>query len=316
MGLKNKHTYAYLTLAVLLLASNGYWLAQHRSNNDSVQTSSQESQYPYLSKRIFAENQNDIRINFQPLRKQLEQRFTALPPDTDYSFYFEYLPSGTSIRIGDDNELIAASLIKVPLVMNLYKASELQRVSLDKSVTITQQQLDDSYGDLWKKGAGTSITLREAAKLALTQSDNTATHVIFDAANGLLSEKEQSLAQLDIDQNLVEGNAVINAKSYTSILKSLYLSSYLDNDSSQEILDVLTQSTETRRLTGELPKDIKVAHKNGVYNAKWSESDCGIVYIPKRPYAICAMVGLPEDQANAFTADISRIVYDYTVNSL
>jgi beta-lactamase class A len=207
--------------------------------------------------------------------------------------------------------LIAASLIKVPLTMNLYKAAELGKINLDKNVTITEQVIDNAYGDLWKRGVGTQITLREAAKLTLAESDNTAARIIFDQMRGALQEDDQSLVQLDIDQNLQNGQAVINAKSYTSILKSLYFASYVNRASSQEILDYLAQSTETNRLTKNLPKDIMVAHKKGVFNSHWAESDCGIIYLPHRPYAMCVMLGLPEDQANSAIASISKDIYDY-----
>lgn len=269
------------------------------------------SSHPLIARRVFMDNPNHVIMNFVALRKALQAKFDAL--SVQKSFYFEYLPSGTSIRIGGDNELTAASLIKVPLAMNVYRAAELGKLNLDVPVTITNSELDDAYGTLYERGAGTTLTLRQAAHYALSQSDNTAAHVLFDHVNGLLTSDQQSLSQLDIDQNIQNGQAVIDAKSYTSVLKSLYLSSYLQPNDSEELLDYLTQSSATNRLVAELPKSVPVAHKIGVYNANWSESDCGIVYAPTRPYAICVMVGLPESQANQFIADISKQVYDYVM---
>lgn len=308
--MRNPTRASLIACIVLLLASNGYWLTYtskythtNQPKNDSA------AAYPLLSKRIFTDAQNDMLLDFVPLRKKLQATFDTI--NVQKSFYFEYLPSGTSIKIGADNELIAASLIKVPLCMNLYKASELGKVNLDKKVTITQAELDNAYGSLWQKGAGTTITLRQAAQLALEQSDNTATHVIFDAIQGLLTSDQESLNNLDIDQNMSNGQAVIDAKSYSSILKSLYLSSYLERNDSEEILSYLSRSDATNRLTKDLPSSVTVAHKIGVYNAQWSESDCGIVYVPKRPYVLCIMVGLPEDQANSLIADVSKQIYDF-----
>ncbi|HEV7454430.1 MAG TPA: serine hydrolase, partial [Candidatus Saccharimonadales bacterium] len=85
----------------------------------------------------------------------------------------------------------------------------------------------------------------------------------------------------------------------------------LEKTDSQQLLAYLTKSTATNRLTKGLPASVAVAHKVGVNNANWAESDCGIVYVPKRPYIICVMVGLPEDQADKFIADVSKIVYDF-----
>ncbi len=297
-----------LMVCVLLLVGNVGWLMRNATESTSPSLALQRA-YPLLSKRILSEDPNDILINFVPLRKKIEARFASL--DAKKSFYFEYLPDGTSIRVGDDKELIAASLIKLPLTMNVYRAAELKRIDLDKTVTVMPEELDNAYGDLWRRGAGTDISLRQTAKLALEESDNTAMHVMFDHVKGLLSYDEESLARLDIDQNLEEGRAVISAKSYSSVLKSLYFASYLTKADSQELLGYLTKSNATNRLTKYLPKSVPVAHKIGVFNAAWSESDCGIVYVPKRPYVICAMVGIPDDQANDFIAQVSKDVYDF-----
>lgn len=297
-----------IILLIISLVTNIVLMTQSLSSSAEKQAADRKD-YPLLSRRIYLDSPNDVLINFVSLRKSLESQLAEV--SANKSFYFEYLPGGTSIRIGSDNELVAASLIKVPLAMNLYKAAELGRIDLDKPVAIQQTDLDQGYGDLWQKGAGYQLTLREATKLMLQDSDNTAMHMIFNAANGILQESEQSLSQLDVEQTLHDGRAVITAESYGSVLRSLYLSSYLSKDNSQELLEVLSGSKETRRLTASLPQTVTVAHKNGVYNAAWSESDCGIVYIPKRPYILCIMIGLPEDQSNALIAKLSKEVYDY-----
>jgi beta-lactamase class A len=298
-------------LCAVLVVCNIGWIVR-RPAGPAVSTAELEKKYPFLSRRVLADNPNDILINFVPLRKSLEQKFAAL--DTQKSFYFEYLPDGTSIRQGADQELIAASLIKVPLAMNLYRAAELGRIDLDKQITVTEGELDDAYGELYKRGAGFRLTLREAAGYMLRDSDNTATRVVFDHVRGLLKYDEESLARLDVDQNLQNGQAVINSRAYASVLKSLYYSSYLTKQDSQEILAELSKSSATNRLAKGVPADVPIAHKNGVFNMSWSESDCGIVYAPKRPYVICVMVGLPEAQADEFIADVSKDVYDYVVS--
>ena len=297
--------------AIVVIVAFGAGFGVARSTTPKTSTPNDSAaHYPLLAKRIFIDDPNDTLINFVALRNKLQSRFDQVTEKK--SFYFEYLPDGTSIRIGADTQLVAASLIKVPLVMNLYRAAELGRVDLAETVTVTDAEVDGAYGDLWKNGAGYKLTLRQAAQAALEQSDNTAMHVVFDHVNGLLKPAEQSLEGLDIDQNLENGQAVINARSYSSVLKSLYFSSFLQTKDSQELLGFLSKSSETNRLTKYLPGSIAVAHKNGVNNSgQWAESDCGIVYATHRPYIICAMVGLPYDKANDFIANVSKDVYDY-----
>ena len=78
--------------------------------------------YPYLSKRIFVENQNDVLISFTKLRSLLKSYVAAIPMKT--GVYFEYLPSSTSIGINEKEQFIPASLIKIPIVMAIYKKIE------------------------------------------------------------------------------------------------------------------------------------------------------------------------------------------------
>lgn len=299
-------------LIICLIVSvvlNGVLLVRVRNERAGT---AQHKQYALLSADVVAGSPNDILINFVPLRKKLQERFATV--SGKQSFYFEYLPDGTSIRIGADQQLTAASLIKVPLVMNLFRAAELGRINLDAPVTVTADELDNAYGDLYKRGPGFTLTLRQAAQYALRDSDNTATRVIYNHVKDLLQYDEQSLARLDIDQNMEDGQAVINARSYSSVLKGLYFSAYLSNGHSQEILHYLSQSSATNRLVKKLPDGVQVAHKVGVYNANWAESDCGIVYVPKRPYVLCIMVALPEEQADAFIAQVSKDVYDFVTS--
>lgn len=70
---------------------------------------------PYLSKRIFVENQNDILINFIPLRRALREYVEK--PENKVGVYFEYLPSGTSIGANEKEEVVLVSLSKVPLAI-------------------------------------------------------------------------------------------------------------------------------------------------------------------------------------------------------
>jgi beta-lactamase class A len=75
----------------------------------------------------------------------------------------------------------------------------------------------------------------------------------------------------------------------------------------------MVESDSPPRLRAMLPTNINVAHKYGTSGGE-SESDCGIVYIPKRPYIICMMVSTDPEQANKIIQEVSKKVYDYVSN--
>jgi len=110
--------------------------------------------------------------------------------------------------------------MKTPVVMELYKASELGRINLDKEVSLKQEWLDSGYGTLYKKGAGYKLTLRQAAKIALTDSDNTAIAAIQNSTVGLLHNDESSVNFLDVTLSHDNNKLLqISSRSYSSFLK-------------------------------------------------------------------------------------------------
>lgn len=274
-----------------------------------------EFNYAYLAKRIQIDNPNSVKINFTTLRQELNSYVANLPDDLKdkVNVYYEYLPSGVTININENNESVAASLMKLPVIMNLYKASEVGAINLDSSVTLKKEWLNSEYGDLYKKGEGYSISLREAAKLTLINSDNTALLASWDAVeSSKLSASDTSLYYLDVEYNVKEDESVIiGAKSYSSILKCLYFACFNSKDDSNEILKYLTESSFNDRLTRYLPSNVMVAHKIGTYSEKF-QSDCGIVYAPKENYIICVMVEGKDPAASQIIADISQKAYLFT----
>ncbi|MEK7227748.1 MAG: serine hydrolase [Patescibacteria group bacterium] len=273
------------------------------------------SKYPYLSKRIFAQGQNEILINFIPLRNALRDYVDKLP-DT-VGVYFEYLPSGVSIGVNDRQELAIASLIKTPLVMAIYRQIEKGVIKKDDVVTMQEEYIDKGFGNLWQRGVGTELTVSELTKITLEESDNTASKML-----GSLIPKEEIrkvFDSLDIPMNTQENDKTITVspKSYSSILRSLYLSSYLEREHSNEILDILTKTLYDDKIVAGVPSSIKVAHKIGIWDIDSVNgkgviyNDCGIVYVPDRSYLLCIMTKTDEINAKLYMKTISKMIYSY-----
>ncbi|OGL31023.1 hypothetical protein A3F37_00015 [Candidatus Saccharibacteria bacterium RIFCSPHIGHO2_12_FULL_41_12] len=313
--LSRKSVFKILTLLnVLVLLLNIVLFLPNLSAQDKNQkTANEVVQFPYLSKRILNENQNNQIINFTPLRQTVRE-YLAKNPNQEIGIYFEYLPSGTSIGVNDQMEVKLASLIKVPTVMATYKAVEDGNLDLNQELTISQNDIDSSYGDLWKKGSGFKITTQQAIELALTKSDNTANKVLgHNLKQGAIG---QVFDHLDIPKNKEGQFFVISPKGYTSILRSLYLSSYLKKENSNQVLDILSKTAFTDKLQAGAPSNVKVSHKIGVYDLNDGSSpiysDCGIVYVPYRPYSLCIVTkNMNEETARKHIQTLSKMVYGY-----
>lgn len=282
---------------------------QYAHRNDTAFTVLQQK-YPLLSKRVLMEFPQDILINFLDLRKQLKTQ--VAPYGDDFGVYFEYLPTGTTIGLNEKKEFYAASLFKLPVVMAYYHARERLKKEDDPILTIQESQMDSQFGDFWKKGAGTKIKASDAVRLALTESDNTAARLLVSAIDK--QDFEAVYQGLDVDLQSDKQGALISAKNYASILKALYFSSVLTKDDSQNILDLLTKTKFPDKLAAGVPTHVSVAHKIGDFvDEKGQEGfrDCGIVYVPRRPYILCMFSVGDEQKARDRMQTVSRFVYEY-----
>jgi len=297
-----------LLLIFSLFANAAFVVNILNTKQDSSQSpnTSYNKQYPYISKAIFVEQKNDVIINFTPLRESLKSYTSS--QENRIGIYFEYLPSGTSIGINEKEVFFQASLIKVPMAMAIYQLVSKGKINMDDALTLKKEDIDNKFGDLWQKGAGYTLSIEDCVDIMLKKSDNTAYRTLFRVYPTYLDE---IFDFLDIPKESQEEEPIVTPKNYSSILKSLYLSSYLEPKFSNEILEILTQTEFSDRLVAGVDKNIKVAHKVGIVREKNIYSDCGIVYFPNRPYILCVMVEGEREKAIDDMANVSKIIFNY-----
>jgi beta-lactamase class A len=283
----------------------------------SVRAKSADQKYPLLAKRIQTDNPNDVRLDFRQLHNDIEtdlQSFRYGDIDSsNVSIYFEYLPTGVSVNINSEMEVVAASLMKTAVAMQLYKSIERGAIRMDQEVTITEQMLDSRFGELYKSGAGASYTVRELLEKMLKESDNTASSAIKDLLAKNNSDVFELIDSLDLQDEIdAKGTYWISARSYSSIFKCLYFACFNSKADSQEILTYLSQTTSQDRMTNLLPDAAIVSHKIGTFNDEF-QSDCGIVYAENGDanYLLCLMVRGDDPEASKVLARVSYKVYAY-----
>ncbi len=230
----------------------------------------------------------------------------------DFGIYFEYLPTGKSIGVHQDKVVIAASLAKLPVVMELYRQKDLGRIDIDQQLPIPRTAIDNRSGDLWKKGAGYKLTLEKAAELTLAESDNTALKMLIyylELARG--STDITSYLTLAHGVAYKGKDSVTSPWSYTQLIKCLYSSCDNTKDSSQKILSMMTRSKISLLRSG-VPAGVTVADKFGIYYpgaAKTGLNDCGIVYSSAGNYVLCVMGTGTDSQVQTIHTAISSLVY-------
>jgi len=314
--------YKLLIFLLTLSVFANFWFAFQLKNNKNQnninvknivgQDNLKELQvkYPLLSKRILQDFPQDLLINFLDLRQNLRAQVATF--GKSFGFYFEYLPTGTSIGVNEKDEFYAASLFKLPIVMAYYYGRERLHTTEDPTVIIKPDQIDNRFGDLWRIGAGSKIKMSDAVKTALEDSDNTAAKVVASAV--AMGDFEAVYGGLDINLDVNNNGAILTPKNYSSILKALFFSAVLSETDSEQILNYLTQTRFSDKLVAGVPATITVAHKIGdfVDNAgNEAFMDCGIIYVPRRPYLLCMLSKTDEQTAGSRMKAVSKTIYDY-----
>lgn len=130
-------------------------------------------------------------------------------------------------------------------------------------------------------------------------------------------DKINMFSQFDIGIAVTGNNlhSYITAKAYASILKSLYLATYNTVEFSNEILSLLSKSIFDEDIEAGVDTNVVVAHKTG--NLERSDgvdvsNDCGIVYLPKRPYILCILItGEDEVKKSEQMEYLSKMIFRY-----
>ena len=245
-------------------------------------------------------------IHYDGLKNQLLQEINKYNATDDVGVFLQDIHTGTWLGINEREGFISASLLKIPIMMAVLKKVERGELSFTDKITLTESELNNQYGDLYKQGAGTQISVEDLLKAMILSSDNTAKNALVDQ----LSE-----AELDAVLNHVgitmTNDGVVSPRDYMRMFKALYYSTFLSPALSEKALDLTTDAQEDNLISAGIPYEIQVAHKFGIIEDKKQLHDCGIVYYPDNPYMLCIMTKDMEiSDSRNLIQNISKDVYE------
>jgi beta-lactamase class A len=277
-----------------------------------------KSSYNLLSSDIaFKEAEDSNKINkvytlqYAELRNKINN--TIKGKEGRYSIYFEDLVSGAWIGINEREKFVPASLLKVPIMAAILKKIENTDLNLESKIQLKNEFKDDSFGELYKTEQE-YLTIKELLVYMIKESDNTAANALYSLLD------EETIYDSIKGLGLPEDTTKVSTKDYANILKSLYYSTYLNKKSSQLALSLMSETIFHDELEGELPKNVKVAHKLGYFYTIADEyfyHDCGIIYLENNHYILCIMSkNAPENEAREVISRISRLVYEFKYSKI
>ena len=304
------------------LATYAWMSATLRQNTmpSSFRTKTATSTYAYIDPLLFCGNGISKEFTeFSALHDALANvtaKAQAQGTIMSGSVYFRDLTDGRWAGINENDQYTPASLLKVPILIAYFKAAETNPALLT-STEVYQQEPGQAPPliDMPVLVSGHSYTVEDVIRGMIVDSDNTAKDMLESGMNKqYLSE---AYAELGIPSPYsATGTYQISTRTYAMFFRVLYNATFLTRDLSEKALAMLAEVKFDKGLRAGTPAEVPIAHKYGFFVAKEESprvielSDCGIVYVPDKPYLLCVMArGSDPDVAATYIRDIASTAY-------
>jgi D-alanyl-D-alanine carboxypeptidase (penicillin-binding protein 5/6) len=247
--------------------------------------------------------------------------------------YIEHLETGEQYGWRPDAVQPTASLIKLPVMVAAYRLVDRKQLELTKHLTLTDADKVPGSGILtYHFSPGATLSVRDAIRLMIRYSDNTATNLVVDQIGLPTTATTMAtlgFAETRLHAKVFRGDTTIapersrqyglgstTARETVQILKQLYTGQMAAADSCMAMMEHLFACDDRTMLLRELPSGTKVAHKTGAV-AK-TRCDAGIIFSPQGPFAICVLTTDNEDQrwdddnaAQILIGRLARLTFDH-----
>lgn len=245
---------------------------------------------------------------------------------------YKHLPSGETFFLNGDTPMPTASLIKLPVMIEVYHQAKEGKIKLTDPVVLKEEDKVPGSGILkYHFSGGATFPLLDAVDLMIAYSDNTATNLVLDKI-GLPATAERmkqlgfpntrmnskvfkGSTTIDKEQSRKYGLGSTTARDMITLLEMIDQNKLVDEKSCKEMLGMLKKCEDKLKFPRHL-KGVTVAHKTGSVNS--SRTDAGLLYFPEGPVALCVLTDENKDRrwtddnaGDAVCAEVAKAVVDY-----
>jgi len=251
-----------------------------------------------------------------------------------YGLAFKDLQTGENIFYNEKENFHAASTMKTPVMIEVFKQAEEGSFSLDDSILVKNEfksivdsslykmDISEDSGENLYQFIGSKKTIRQLVYDMITVSSNLATNILIDlvhAENVMRTMKEIGAENIkvlrgveDIKAFEKDLNNTTDAFDLMLIFEKIAIGEIISEKACSEMIDILLNQEFNSRIPALLPSDVKVAHKTGSITG--IEHDGGIVILPDgRKYILIILSkGIQGSKLKTnIQAEVSRMIYDY-----
>jgi D-alanyl-D-alanine carboxypeptidase (penicillin-binding protein 5/6)/beta-lactamase class A len=220
------------------------------------------------------------------------------------------------------------------VLIEVYSQVAEGKVKLTDMVTLREADKVPGSGILtYHFSEGASFPLKDACRLMIVYSDNTATNLVLDKI-GISSTNRRmeslgcpntrinakvflgSKTSVDPERTKKYGLGSTTANEMIKLLDLLYHDKLVSKEACKEMLEHLEKCEDKDKFTRFLPEKTKVAHKTGAVND--AKTDAGIIYTPGGAVAVCVLTNENNDKSwradnegSLVCARAAQQVYEY-----
>ena len=253
-----------------------------------------------------------------------------------FALAFKNITTGETMLLNEHMMFHAASTMKTPVMIEVFKQAAAGVFSLTDSVVVKNEfksivdssfyQLnpaDDSEPELYKR-VGTKLPLYELVYQMIIMSSNLATNIIIEMVDGkkvtqtmrVLGAKDiQVLRGVEDNKAYAKGlNNTTTAYDLLVIFEKMANGKIISDKACGDMINILLDQKHNTIIPARLPKEVKVAHKTGSITAL--HHDSGIVFLPDgNKYVLVILSNKLEDENAAVTsmAKVSEMIYQYVI---
>lgn len=236
------------------------------------------------------------------------------------AFVIENLKTGEKIAYNENIVVPSASLIKIPIMMEILNQVKEGKLSLKQRITV-EDDVKVPFSILNLLETGNSYTLKDIITLMIIQSDNTAANILMDTAG--MDNVNSCIKNLKIKNTVLQRKMMdsqarkegrenkTTALDMARFFEIIYKGEK-DNDPYSILMkDILTSQLDNSVMRLNIPDDTVIAHKTGDLDG--ISHDAGIVYLPNVDYIFCGLTwdAVTNNFARETIGKVSKIVYDY-----
>ncbi len=312
---------AGLVLGAALVFGQG-WYAQkrHYSAGKAPQFERLQGQYLYTNPLLECDLYPQISSTLTPFEDKLRTYISSALANgsvSDVSLYYRDLVNGPWVGINEKEVFSPASLLKVPLLMSIFKIADHNPTFLEQDIVFQKEQQSKRQQQIvpqQRLEVGKSYTINELLEHMIIYSDNDAANVLSYVIPQV--ELYKPYTELGIlAPKIGSDDYELTVIQYASFLRVLYNATFLDREDSERALALLATTVYKDGLVAGLPENTRISHKFG--ERQWDDGreqqlhDCGIIYQPVRPYILCVMTrGKDQARMSEVIKTLSKITYN------